>query len=116
MLTENDYRNQKTLDRNNERYEKALENFYPNSPRIAPTLPLANYTGTYFHPAYHNLTIMLKDGALAANRSDSAVRSLASFFFWLTHGHMSLDFSAENSVIGQSIDYMIAVRFWPCNY
>jgi hypothetical protein len=49
--------------------------FYPDlpSPRLPPTLPLANYTGTYHHPGYQNITIFLKDGALAANRTDITV-------------------------------------------
>ena len=54
----------------------ATDIFYPNSAEMSPSLPLENYTGTYFHPAYHNMTIFLKDGALAANRSDSTVRNI----------------------------------------
>jgi hypothetical protein len=58
-----------------EQYQNSKKSFYPDvpSPKIAPTLPLLNYTGTYYHPGYHNITIFLKDGALAAIRSNLTV-------------------------------------------
>jgi hypothetical protein len=53
------------------------DSFYPDlpSPRIPTTLPLLSYTGTYYHPSYRNITIFLKDGVLAANRTNSTVSS-----------------------------------------
>lgn len=49
--------------------------FYPDlpTPRLPLTLPLSKYTGTYFHPAYQNITIFLKDGALLAHRTKQTV-------------------------------------------
>lgn len=57
-----------------------ITGFYPDlpNPTLAPTLPLLNYAGTYHHPGYQNITIFLKDGALAANRTDTTVRAACS--------------------------------------
>ena len=58
-----------------ETYNNALWKFYPfesrPNPPLTPTLPLQNYTGTYRHPAYQNITIFLEDNDLHANREDA---------------------------------------------
>jgi len=71
---------QNGLDQKAKQYQDAAKTYYPAlpDPPLAPTLPLLNYTGTYYHPAYHNITVELKDDALFLNRSDATV----SVFFW----------------------------------
>jgi len=75
-----DYRTQKQFTRLS---QNDTTIYYPDlpNPRLAPTLPLLNYTGTYYNPGYQNITIFLKDGILAANRTDAAVsaRQLPGF-------------------------------------
>jgi hypothetical protein len=67
-------RNQEALKRQNEKYEKAKERFYPSvpSPPLPATLPLQNYTGIYSHPAYHNINLVFKDGKLHLNRGNAS--------------------------------------------
>jgi hypothetical protein len=69
-------RNQATKDRLIERYNGAKEKFYPDipNPPIPHTLPLENYTGTYYNPGYRNVTIFEKDGALHINRQDATLK------------------------------------------
>ena len=57
-----------------ERYQNASKMFYPSvpDPPIPASLPLQNYTGTYYNPGYHNMTLTLKDDQLFVNRSDHA--------------------------------------------
>ena len=66
-----------------ERYQQAAGQFYPwerrPNPPLAPTLPLKNYTGTYRHPAYNNVTIFLEDGDLHINRQDAAWKVRVDF-------------------------------------
>jgi hypothetical protein len=40
---------------------------------------LRSYTGTYFNPGYNNITIVLKDDALYANRQDATLKLEANF-------------------------------------
>jgi hypothetical protein len=49
------------MKKQNESYNNATAYYYPNvpDPPLPLSLPLVNYTGTYFHPAYHNLTITI---------------------------------------------------------
>jgi hypothetical protein len=59
-----------------EEYKNGWKGAYPNipNPRLPTTLPVQNYTGTYFNPGYNNITIEIKDGALYANRSDATLK------------------------------------------
>jgi hypothetical protein len=68
------HRNQDSIRRAEEAYRTASKTYYPTvpSPPLAPSLPLLNYTGTYYHPAYHHMTLSLKDDHhLYINRSDA---------------------------------------------
>jgi hypothetical protein len=59
-----------------ERNKNAKNQYYsdiPNPP-IPHTLPLANYTGTYYNPGYRNVTIFEKDGALHIDRQDVTLK------------------------------------------
>lgn len=55
-------------------YDSAVDDLYPQraDPPLPRSLPLVEYTGTYFHPAYQNVTIGLgEDGVqLRAGRHD----------------------------------------------
>lgn len=75
--------NQETFKQKNRKYESAKERFYPFVPStpLSATLPLQNYTGTYSHPAYHNFTIVLKDGKLHSDRDNASWK----LFFDLEH-------------------------------
>jgi hypothetical protein len=42
---------------------------------LPTSLPLKNYTGTYFNPAYNNITMELKNGGLYANRQDATLKT-----------------------------------------
>jgi hypothetical protein len=65
------------------KYNKAKERYYPTipTPPLPLSLPLHNYTGTYTHPSYHNLTIVLKDGKLHSDRDNASWKA----FFDLEH-------------------------------
>ncbi|KAG4418237.1 hypothetical protein IFR04_008595 [Cadophora malorum] len=71
----------KALKQRADEYDNATKIFYPNtpSPPLPATLPLANYTGTYFHPAYRNLTIYMKDDILHADRLDASWQIVVDF-------------------------------------
>lgn len=60
------------LEAEEQRYKNAMKTFYPEvpNPPLNQTLPLVNYTGTYVHPAYRNITLALKDGILHTDRVD----------------------------------------------
>ena len=49
------------------------------SPPLPLPGPLANYTGTYFHPAYRNATVETRNDALFINRSETT---------WQLHIHL----------------------------
>ncbi len=54
-------------------YANRTQSFYPHipSPPLPPSLPLEDYTGTYFHAAYRNITIYLsEEGTLHIKRED----------------------------------------------
>jgi hypothetical protein len=55
-----------------ERYRNASKTFYPAvpDPPIPASIPLLNYTGTYYNLGYHNVTLSLKNEKLFVNRSD----------------------------------------------
>lgn len=57
-------------------YENTRKEAYPSipNPPLPTTLPLTEYAGTYFNPAYNNITLELKDGALYANRQDAVLK------------------------------------------
>ncbi|TAQ87178.1 hypothetical protein B7494_g4491 [Chlorociboria aeruginascens] len=65
--------NKKKAKEEAEQYKNALQIFYPNipNPPLPHTVPLSHYEGTYFHPAYHSLTLALKDGRLHIDRDDA---------------------------------------------
>ncbi|KAK6850794.1 hypothetical protein PG987_000428 [Apiospora arundinis] len=44
-------------------YDSAVERLYPDraEPSLPPALPLQKYAGTYYHPAYQNLTVEVVD-------------------------------------------------------
>jgi hypothetical protein len=51
------------------KYEEAERRYYPSIPSPLPlSLPVEMYTGTYNHPSYYNVTIVLKDGRLHSDR------------------------------------------------
>ncbi|XXG95698.1 hypothetical protein Hte_001968 [Hypoxylon texense] len=54
----------KTLDEQLKLADTAIEKLYPDraDPPLPRALPLQDYVGTYFHPAYRNVTIELVDG------------------------------------------------------
>jgi hypothetical protein len=78
-----DKTHQDQMARQLETYEKAEERYYPTipSPPLPLSLPLQNYTGTYNHPTYHNLTIIIKDGKLHSDRDNASWK----VFFDLEH-------------------------------
>ncbi|KAH8598835.1 putative penicillin-binding protein [Bisporella sp. PMI_857] len=59
-----------------DRYNNAINISFPSlpDPPLPLPVPLLNYTGTYFHPAFRNVTLVLKDDALFINRTDAAWR------------------------------------------
>ncbi|KAH8665971.1 beta-lactamase/transpeptidase-like protein [Tricladium varicosporioides] len=56
-----DEHNRKAFQEADKDYENARNRLYPNTPNppLPPALPISSYTGTFYHPAYHNLTIAL---------------------------------------------------------
>ncbi|KAH8808449.1 putative penicillin-binding protein [Xylogone sp. PMI_703] len=62
-------------------YENAPALYYPDTPN--PPLPLtgsiSDYAGTYYHPAYRDIKLYLKDGALHADRENSAFQIALDF-------------------------------------
>jgi len=69
-------RNKDRLQKAHDEYENTWKEVYPNipDPPLPTSLPLQNYTGTYFHPAYNNITLEIKNEALYANRSDATLK------------------------------------------
>ncbi|PLN79763.1 putative penicillin-binding protein [Aspergillus taichungensis] len=63
--------------------EKAYKTFYPTvpSPAPPPTLPIGEYTGHYWHPAYRRLTILWDEekNVLYADRRDSTTTCQLTF-------------------------------------
>jgi len=59
------------MEEREDAYENAIKIHYPNlpDPPLPPSIPLSNYTGTYYHPAYRNIKIEIKNEALFAERS-----------------------------------------------
>ena len=65
------YRSQKSKQKQEEQSANARERLYPGAATsIAPSLPLPAYAGTYSHPAYPTIDLVVKDGALYADVSD----------------------------------------------
>ncbi|KAM3071256.1 hypothetical protein ACMFMF_007729 [Clarireedia jacksonii] len=60
-------------------YKNAVSRHYPNIPKPAlpASLPIANYTGTYFHPAYRNATITFSNDVLKIDRSEQQLWKIA---------------------------------------
>jgi len=69
------------LREKNKRYDHAVEIFYPSipNPPLPLSLPLSDYAGTYYHPAFRNVTVELRDGALFTNRTNAAWELHARF-------------------------------------
>ncbi|KAE9377060.1 putative penicillin-binding protein [Stipitochalara longipes BDJ] len=69
-------KNKERLQEFNEEYENTWKKVYPHlpDPPLPTILPLQNYTGTYFHPAYNNITLEIKNGTLYANRLDATLK------------------------------------------
>ena len=55
-----------------DQYQTTKARLYPNTPSPPPStiLPLAEYCGTYRHPAYQDMTFTIREGRLEANRED----------------------------------------------
>ncbi|KAH6647578.1 beta-lactamase/transpeptidase-like protein [Truncatella angustata] len=88
-------------------FDKAEDKLYPDraQPPLPRALPLEEYTGTYFHPAYRNLTIALSDAAeqLRAVRKDSVWKMTFDFGrvsgeFWVIYIDM---LNTPNKLNGQ---------------
>ncbi|KAJ5047542.1 uncharacterized protein L3040_003365 [Drepanopeziza brunnea f. sp. 'multigermtubi'] len=62
----------KQMQSGKEQYDNRTAQYYPKipSPPLPPTLPLEDYAGTYFQPAYRNVTIYKEQGVLKAHRDD----------------------------------------------
>lgn len=76
------------------KFDKAVENLYPDRPDspLPHSLPLQNYTGTYYHPAYHNITLELGQtaGGLRAAHDDFVWQMMYDFQhvsgeFWVVY-------------------------------
>lgn len=70
---------EKKLELQKRAYKDAISKYYPHIPKPAlPTsLPIANYTGTYFHPAYRNATITIFNDVLKIDRSEQQLWKIA---------------------------------------
>jgi hypothetical protein len=57
-----------------QKYKNALKSIYPTipDPPLPLALPLEKYTGTYYHPGYRNITLVLKKGKLHCDRDDAS--------------------------------------------
>jgi hypothetical protein len=64
-----------------ERYNNASKALFPQipDPPLPPSLPLESYAGTYFHPGYRNMTIIIKDGKLHCDRDDASWKVVFDF-------------------------------------
>ncbi|KAI9051163.1 hypothetical protein LZ554_005265 [Drepanopeziza brunnea f. sp. 'monogermtubi'] len=62
----------KQMQSGREQYDNRTAQYYPEipSPPLPLTLPLEDYAGTYFQPAYRNVTIYEERGVLKAHRDD----------------------------------------------
>lgn len=69
------------LKQKDQQYDNAVKIFYPSIPHppLQHSLSLSDYAGTYYHPAFRNLTIELKDGALFTNRTNAVWQLHARF-------------------------------------
>lgn len=79
------------IDRREEReqgYKNAINIHYPSvpSPPLAPSLPISQYSGIYYHPAFRNVTVELRDDALFINRTDAVWK------YYMTFKHISGDY------------------------
>ncbi|KAK8044924.1 beta-lactamase/transpeptidase-like protein [Apiospora rasikravindrae] len=54
-------------------YDSAVDRLYPERTEqpLPPTLPLQKYAGTYYHPAYQNLTVEVDEGTPLGSRQSS---------------------------------------------
>ncbi|PQE06489.1 beta-lactamase-type transpeptidase fold domain containing protein [Rutstroemia sp. NJR-2017a WRK4] len=70
---------EESLKLKDDAYKNAISRNYPHIPKPAlpPTLPIANYTGTYFHPAYRNATITFDDSVLKIDRTKQQLWKIA---------------------------------------
>jgi hypothetical protein len=61
-------RSKNKKQKDEEESAKARERLYPGAATdIAPSLPLYAYAGSYTHPAYKTIDLVIKDGALHAD-------------------------------------------------
>ncbi|KAK8069331.1 hypothetical protein PG994_005947 [Apiospora phragmitis] len=58
----------------------AVDRLYPERTEqpLPPTLPLQKYAGTYYHPAYQNLTVEVDEGTSSGSRQSSKPQLKAS--------------------------------------
>ncbi|KAI1842021.1 hypothetical protein JX266_011776 [Neoarthrinium moseri] len=99
---------EKALNSSLEQFDKAIDKLYPGraNPALPRGLELKEYTGTYSHPAYHDLTIDLGDdpGRLRAVRVDFVWPMTFDFVhvsgeYWVIHIDMK---NSPNALNGQS--------------
>lgn len=87
QLLINDYRCEERFKQIEHDIETALERFYPciPFPPLPTTIPVPNFAGSYWHPAYRRMTIFWdeKQEKLFADRRDSTNAC------WLTFTHVS---------------------------
>lgn len=74
--------------------DNALEEVYPDrvTPGLPRALPIEQYTGTYFHPAYVNITLELATDATRAGKPEIelvANRNLTSWKDFCSFEHVS---------------------------
>lgn len=89
-----------------EQFDKAKDELYPDraQPPLPKALPLKEYTGTYFHPAYRNLTIDLSDASKQLRAVQDSVWQMIFDFvhvsgeFWIIYVDMK---NAPNLLSGQ---------------
>ncbi|KAK9771568.1 putative Beta-lactamase/transpeptidase-like protein [Seiridium cardinale] len=102
---------EKALDNTMKKYDTAVQDLYPNrsDPPLSRALPLKEYTGTYFHPAYRNITIEYSDAAeqLRAVREDFAWKMVFDFVhvsgeYWIIYIDMKESPNLLNGQLGKA--------------
>lgn len=71
------------------RVDGALDRLYPDRarPPQPPSLPLDDYTGTYHHPAYQNMTVQLVESTEANTLGDYKHKNYNVTFTAERHNH-----------------------------
>lgn len=80
------------------RIETAVERLFPNHGSLPPALPLDKYAGTYYHPAYQNLTLEIpKDNLQSEKKTLVAYNPDATWKISMTFEHVSGEYWIMNS-------------------